>query len=1380
MEGEPEAWTTVEKKPSKKKENVGERAQASGTAGDRRKKDYVTSRSDRGDRRPHDNRDRRQERGGVGGAQQGEHRGGGRRPPSGRGSSAQRNTLPKKPRDGEQGAAGQGGRGPHRSGGSQQGHGGGNSVEKKPNTVVANPWEALAASSSSSSATNSPRKQSWASLVDRGASVPKETTPPPPVSSCPWAPASSASKSTTPEIKQEKVAKESKPYDKKSVLVPEPAAVVEIKEPALKPTLAVETGNVKPAETPLPSETTVSKENEKELKSSTAISTITNDSVNCTTDVSAVDLPLSPEESKPIEEKEDAPKPNLESEKVETEKDANDNHDRKEETDVAVNLECDKQVANSELSNNEPVPEVPDEIKTYVNVSTNQTNITTQQATNEITNKEPKDTNAVTNLVDTKVDNKSHESLDNEQEGLSMKIDKDVKDDSLDANGNNVSLDSNKNKLIKGMTPDMEEILSRIGPDTRHYDRDVLLMLQQHPLSLQKPDKLPELEIVLDAPLRSSASAPLLGDKPMGGNVSAANSFGRPGGMPTKRDSRRKEPKKVISLSREAVKLRTSENAYKPNKKENNDTEMEALGKRVIAILNKLTPQKFQTLVVQFKELEINTEERLRLAIELIFEKAVEEPAYSTAYATLCKELSKKRVTKEGSEEVVDFRSLLLEQCRNEFQKDYLSESARTKYTEDMKKAETEEEKRKIKAEFQLLESKMRKRSLGNIRFIGELYLQQLTRQQIIHQNIISRLLSNTDEESLECLCRFLSTCGAKLEADQANIPENIREQFNFDRYFTRVKSIVDEKKTTSRVRFMLQDLIELKANKWVSKRRKEAGPKTIDDIHKEAKLEALRTQLADSQPHTPVARRSEEKTRRKTEYRPKPILSTDEGWSNVPTKAAKISLDMDPSKLRSIRKVDADSLRLGGPYTSWGMGSSSAAKAAAASSNITNSFQLLEDIDQPPPQPVQAEGSHMYAGRASEPVIRSFDRSSSRASASLDKSRGQEDRDSTSLRRVLRGPADTDTEALRSKFKLILREHLSNCDFQETLNSVCELFSQSTIEILVEETINQGLEEIDLKNRSACGRLLYDLVKDDVMSLDSIWQGMSMPLEIAEDIIIDIPRFWEFLADILVIVVVELSCFNALVQSCASCLPDLSMRKKIISSLLLAVKKMNHDKLSSYLANHKSLIKEFVSQDLAEFLQEFNISVEESTASTTGEVESAGAEKLVNGNLQESLQRQLTGLLEKCDTGNQEIEAVDKIMRDKPLDNETIRTLVYAVMESVVGEEEGGPCSIKKDLLSERIPILKKYIDAIKERELYAMFALQNVVNKLHHPNKLLHNMIELLYDGEVISDDGIFDWEKNMDVDEQEGKGVAVAGCKQFLEWLRTAEEASEEECP
>lgn len=43
--------------------------------------------------------------------------------------------------------------------------------------------------------------------------------------------------------------------------------------------------------------------------------------------------------------------------------------------------------------------------------------------------------------------------------------------------------------------------------------------------------------------------------------------------------------------------------------------------KKIRSTLNKLAPQKFQTLVRQVTEMEINTEERLKGVADLIFER---------------------------------------------------------------------------------------------------------------------------------------------------------------------------------------------------------------------------------------------------------------------------------------------------------------------------------------------------------------------------------------------------------------------------------------------------------------------------------------------------------------------------------------------------------------------------------------------------------------------------------------------------------------------------------------------------------------------------------------------------------------------------------------
>ena len=58
------------------------------------------------------------------------------------------------------------------------------------------------------------------------------------------------------------------------------------------------------------------------------------------------------------------------------------------------------------------------------------------------------------------------------------------------------------------------------------------------------------------------------------------------------------------------------------------------------SILNKLTPQKFQTLVSKMVELKIDNQTKLESAIELIFEKAISEPGFSVAYANMCRVLT--------------------------------------------------------------------------------------------------------------------------------------------------------------------------------------------------------------------------------------------------------------------------------------------------------------------------------------------------------------------------------------------------------------------------------------------------------------------------------------------------------------------------------------------------------------------------------------------------------------------------------------------------------------------------------------------------------------------------------------------------------------------
>merc|ERR1719400_1009124 len=198
------------------------------------------------------------------------------------------------------------------------------------------------------------------------------------------------------------------------------------------------------------------------------------------------------------------------------------------------------------------------------------------------------------------------------------------------------------------------------------------------------------------------------------------------------------------------------------------ETEMEELRRKALAILNKLTPQKFETLVQRFQELPIDSYQKLAACMELVFEKAVDEPSFSVAYAMMCQELQKKKVPDEMKpEENVNFRKLLISRCQKEFEKDYMEGQNREKYEADINQATTEDEKKKIKVEFEALERKLRKRSLGNIRFIGELYKLGMLTARIMHECVRKLLSSNpSDEESLECLCRLVTTVGQNLDIE--------------------------------------------------------------------------------------------------------------------------------------------------------------------------------------------------------------------------------------------------------------------------------------------------------------------------------------------------------------------------------------------------------------------------------------------------------------------------------------------------------------------------------------------------------------------------------------------------------------------------------------
>ncbi len=80
------------------------------------------------------------------------------------------------------------------------------------------------------------------------------------------------------------------------------------------------------------------------------------------------------------------------------------------------------------------------------------------------------------------------------------------------------------------------------------------------------------------------------------------------------------------------------------------------------------------------------------------------------------------------------------------------------------------EEKKRLETELEEFDTTSRRRSLGNIRFIGELFKLNMLSETIMHECIVRLLKSSSDEETLECFARLITTTGKEIDHPDAKV----------------------------------------------------------------------------------------------------------------------------------------------------------------------------------------------------------------------------------------------------------------------------------------------------------------------------------------------------------------------------------------------------------------------------------------------------------------------------------------------------------------------------------------------------------------------------------------------------------------------------------
>ncbi|XP_052470121.1 eukaryotic translation initiation factor 4 gamma 1 isoform X4 [Carassius gibelio] len=1041
------------------------------------------------------------------------------------------------------------------------------------------------------------------------------------------------------------------------------------------------------------------------------------------------------------------------------------------------------------------------------------------------------------------------------------------KEDKLDAE----NIEPEASKPVEQKYQYKEEQWKPIDPEEKkRYDREFLLGFQFIGASMNKPEGLPHIsDVVLDkankTPLKPLDTRSLmncgpdftpsyanLGRQSSGGGgrgpLHSSQSARRP--QPGRgKDQMNRNPKIITSLSlKDNVELNQAVNAWTPSVKkqvrgrggeeeeETEDVKTQELFRRVRSVLNKLTPQMFQQLMKQVTELSIDTEERLKGVIDLIFEKAISEPNFSVAYANMCRCLMGLKVpTSDKPGVTVNFRKLLLNRCQKEFEKDKDDDVIFEQKQKELDAATEEEERQRLNEELVDAKDKARRRSLGNIKFIGELFKLKMLTEPIMHDCIV-KLLKNHDEESLECLCRLLSTIGKDLDFEKAKP--------RMDQYFHQMEKIIKEKKTSSRIRFMLQDVLDLRKNNWVP-RRGDQGPKTIDQIHKEAQLEEHREQVKVQQqllskkdssqgrggrggPHSSGGRGSQ---------------TQDEGWNIVPITTK--NRPIDTSRLSKITKPGDFNTQLLAPggkgsWGSWGKGSSGGTGAKSTgdqdqgrpATSTINRFSALQqsgpssssssiDTDRRVPQRSSSSRDRSDRDRGDRDRDRDrFDRFDSRRDdrdRGLDRprqaitkrsfSRENEDRrggdsrgPSDSVRRVSsmtenrdRGSRERDRsketvkpvstpapappvqdkpalseEELDKKSKSIIEEYLHINDMKEAVQCVQELNSTSLLFVFVRNGVESTLERSSIA-REHVGLLFQKLVSAGILIPEQYYKGLQEILEMADDMAIDIPHIWLYMAEIITPMLQEGGIpMGQLFREVSK--PLMPMGKAailLVEMLNILCKGLSHKKAGAMWLEAGLSWIDFLpeEEDVNKFVTEQKMEF------TLGEESEKPSKKELTA---EELSKHLDRLLQEKANNQRIYDWVEANLDEQKMSsNQFVRALMTSVCQSAVICEN--PYKVDVEQITQRAKLLQKYLSD-ETKELQALYALQALMVQMEQPANLLRMFFDALYDEDVIKEDAFYKWESSKDPAEQLGKGVALKSVTAFFTWLREAESESD----
>ncbi|KAF2766256.1 ARM repeat-containing protein [Teratosphaeria nubilosa] len=260
--------------------------------------------------------------------------------------------------------------------------------------------------------------------------------------------------------------------------------------------------------------------------------------------------------------------------------------------------------------------------------------------------------------------------------------------------------------------------------------------------------------------------------------------------------------------------------------------------RKVKAALNKMTPEKFDKISDQILEIAGQSKHEsdgrtLRQVIQLTFEKACDEAHWAGMYAKFCHKMLTTMSTDIRDENVKDkngnpvvggalFRKYLLNRCQEEFERGWQVNLP--------EQPEGDSKEAALLSDEYYVAAAAKRRGLGLIQFIGQLYKLRMLTLRIMHECVMKLLNfeGDPDEAAVENLTTLLKTVGATMNEEEQG-------RALIQSYFDRIDAVLLKSEALgSRPKFMIMDMIDLRKAGWKGKDDTK-GPKTIEQIHQEA-----------------------------------------------------------------------------------------------------------------------------------------------------------------------------------------------------------------------------------------------------------------------------------------------------------------------------------------------------------------------------------------------------------------------------------------------------------------------------------------------------------------------------------------------------------------